>query len=128
MVDSGLAAALTILFRPRAGQRDDQDVRQPRLAPQPPRHFEAIDAGHVKVEKNDVRSQLARSTERLLAIIGNVHMMAQLPKQEGERVCRIAILVDDENPAVMGSAFQASAYFGACILYASPPWRNSGLP
>lgn len=97
VVDAARLQALhDVLGFRKPGHEDDRHVRGRTLL-QAPAGLEAVDAGHHRVEEDDVGRHLLDELERLLPAERHQHHRAGVVQRVGEKPERLRAVVDDEN-------------------------------
>src|SRR5438552_15891672 len=57
----------------------------------------AIQAGESDVQQHYIRQELFRLAQRLHSVRSRAHVMATLLDEQGERLARVVVVLDDEN-------------------------------
>jgi len=97
-----------VLLGARGGEHDDLACGR-RLA-EPRQRRQAVEAGHQKVEQDDVGLRLGRRGDRLLAVRGQPRQLeAVRAQQRSEGFARERMVVDDENACRHGFLIGRSA-------------------
>jgi hypothetical protein len=82
-----------------------------KQAPDLSRHFVTILLGHADVEQRDVVAVLGESRQRGLPVMHQVHLVAFQLQQDGETLCRITIVIGQQDaPARSGGASRAHGF------------------
>ena len=78
---------------------DEDDVRRSAVLDEPVRHLEAVEAGHLDVEEQDVRRQALDDADRLEAVAGlRDHLdVAHLLEHVTQLFPRELLVVDDDG-------------------------------
>jgi len=81
-----------------AGGREDDDLTAGSRLAEPRERGEAVEAGHQKIEQDEVGLRLRRRRDRLLAVGSKPGEFESMrPQQGSERLARERMVVDDEN-------------------------------
>jgi hypothetical protein len=99
MVESRPERALLIFSLAPPGQRDQPYSRPPRFSPQGLRDVVTIEVGHTDVEQSHVGTKRLRQRERGAAAVRDTQLVAGKAKQHTQRLSRILVVIDDEDPA-----------------------------
>src|SRR5207247_9973013 len=97
-VEPRLACLLLIRSLPIAGDRDEAEFLAVRGGPNAPRDFIAIEAGESDVHEGGVGAQPEHEVDTARPILGLVHLVPVDLKQHAERLARIGIVFDDDDP------------------------------
>ena len=81
----------------QAGHEDDRDVRGLLVGLQPARDLEAVDAGHHRVEQDDVGHRLGGALQRALAVGCDQHRIARLVERIVQHREVVGHVVDDQH-------------------------------
>jgi hypothetical protein len=81
-----------------AGEHDDRGVGGDRVGAQPPARLDAVEAGHLVVEQDDLRALLERGFEGLFTVARLAQAEAgDAPERGGDEAPDHRVVVDDED-------------------------------
>ena len=99
-VETRVERALLVLRLPPTRDGDDRHGLLRRPSPDLPTGFIAIDAGQANIQEDDIRHGVLNGLQPTRRIMSNLRLTTQLLDEHCQRVCGIAIVIDDQDTAI----------------------------
>ena len=96
-MESGLAGARLVGFLAPAGEGDQLHPFTPRLLPDPPAGFIAVEPGQPDVEQDDLGPKRFGCGDRRFAIEFAPHLVTLVREDGAQGRGGVAIVIDDQN-------------------------------
>ena len=117
-------AAPAIVVLAPAGQGDERDVLAAGAGAYQPAGLVAVEDGHAEVEEDQLRAVGVDQVERLLPVVGDLHLVAHRREQRGQAVGAVGQVVDDEHALALGVAASGDGGSGGAAGLTSS-WTGS---
>src|ERR1700704_3792554 len=127
-VESGFCRPAAVLLLTQSRYRHDHYSPAPRLLPDAATHLEAIELGKTDVEQYQIGTQSVDGFHGLDTIVRHVGLVPDHRQQPGQRLRRVDVVVDDQNPARGGERWTGRRHpiFGAFQLQHRQPHHEFG--